>query len=105
MATKTGYHDLTGAFPNKSSRGNRYIFFVYDYDGNAILTQPINNLQAAKIHNAWLSLHKVLQRSGKAPNLYTMENEASSNMKYAMTKQKISFQLEPPHMHRRDAAE
>ena len=38
VATRTGYHDLTGALPHKSSRGNQYIFFLYDYDGNAILT-------------------------------------------------------------------
>ena len=34
-----------------------------------------------------------------------MDNEASSNMKNFMTKHKISFQLAPPHMHRRNAAE
>ena len=27
MATRTGYHDLTGAFPHKSSQGNQYIFY------------------------------------------------------------------------------
>ena len=47
VATRTGYHDLTGAFPHKSSRGNKYIFVLYDYDGNEILTHPINNRQAA----------------------------------------------------------
>ena len=34
-----------------------------------------------------------------------MDNEASSNMKYSMTKHKISFQLAPPHIHRCNAAE
>ena len=43
VTTRTGYHDLTGAFPHNSSRGNQYIFVLYDYDGNAILTQPIKN--------------------------------------------------------------
>jgi hypothetical protein len=105
VATRTGYHDLTGAFPHKSSRGNQYIFVLYDYDGNAILTQPIKNRQAATIRDAWLSLHQVLQRSGNAPNLYIMDNEASSDIKDAMFKHKISFQLAPPHMHRRNAAE
>ena len=27
VVTRTGYHDLTGAFPHKSSRGNQYIFY------------------------------------------------------------------------------
>ena len=43
LATRTGYHDLAGAFPHKSSRGNKCIFVLYDYDRNAILTQPIKN--------------------------------------------------------------
>ena len=34
-----------------------------------------------------------------------MDNEASSDMKDSMTKHKISFQLAPPHIHRRNAAE
>ena len=105
MATRTGYHDLTGAFHHKSSRGNQYIFVLYDYDGNAILTQPIKNRQAATIHNAWFSLHQILQLSGNAPNLYIMDNKASNDIKYSMTKHKISFQLAPPHIHRRNAAE
>ena len=68
VATITGYHDLTGAFPHKSSRGNQYIYLFYDYDVNAILTQPIKNRQAATVHHALLSLHEVLQQSGNAPN-------------------------------------
>ena len=34
-----------------------------------------------------------------------MDNESSSDMKYSMTKHEISFQLAPPHIHRRNAAE
>ena len=103
VATRTGYHELTGTFPHKSSRGNQYIFVLYDYDGNAILTQPIKNRQTATIRDAWLSLHQVLQRSDNATNLYIMDNEAYRDMKDAMIKHKISFQLAPPHMHRRNA--
>ena len=43
VETRTGYHELTGAFPHKSSRGNQYIFVLYDYDGNEILTRHIKN--------------------------------------------------------------
>ena len=35
------YTDLTGRFPRQSSRGNNYIFVAYNYDGNAILAEPI----------------------------------------------------------------
>ena len=35
------YFDHTGQFPYTSSRGFKYIFLLYDYDSNAILTEPI----------------------------------------------------------------
>jgi hypothetical protein len=35
------YTDQTGRFPVVSSKGNKYIMILYDYDSNAILAQPI----------------------------------------------------------------
>ena len=40
------YGDLTGAFPFKSSRGNKYLYILYDFDSNAILVQPLQTRQA-----------------------------------------------------------
>ena len=37
------YTDLTGRFSNQSSRGNNHIFVAYNYDGHAILVEPIPN--------------------------------------------------------------
>jgi len=34
-----------------------------------------------------------------------MDNEASADIKYALTKENITYQLVPPHNHRRNAAE
>ena len=33
--------DLMGRFPYQSSRGHEYILVAYNYDGNAILAQPL----------------------------------------------------------------
>ena len=33
--------DLTGKFPVTSIRGNKYLFFLYDYDSNCILIRPM----------------------------------------------------------------
>jgi hypothetical protein len=35
------YTDQTGRFPVVSSKGNKYIMILYDYDSNAILAQHI----------------------------------------------------------------
>jgi hypothetical protein len=33
-AKHKAYHDLTGRFPHRPSRGNEYILIIYDYDSN-----------------------------------------------------------------------
>jgi hypothetical protein len=37
------YTDQTGRFPVISSRGNVIIMVLYEYDGNAIMAEPIKN--------------------------------------------------------------
>ena len=37
------YGDITGAFPFKSSRGNQYLYILYDFDSNAILVEPMKS--------------------------------------------------------------
>jgi hypothetical protein len=37
------YTDQTGRSPVVSSKGNTHIMILYDYDSNAILTQPIKD--------------------------------------------------------------
>jgi hypothetical protein len=43
------YTDQTGRFPVVSSKGNKYIMILYDYDSNAILAQPIKDRTAAEL--------------------------------------------------------
>ena len=40
---ETSYADLTGRFLHISSGGNKYIFFLYDYDSNLKQGEPIKN--------------------------------------------------------------
>jgi hypothetical protein len=35
------YSDQTGRFPIQSSRGYQYVFILYEYDSNAILSKPL----------------------------------------------------------------
>jgi hypothetical protein len=100
-----GYTDLTGRFPHISARGNKYLLIVYDFDSNAILVEPLKSRQAGEIKRAWQSLHDILIKRGTAPKMYILDNEASNELKNAMIKNKLSYQLAPPHIHRRNAAE
>ena len=103
--TAKAYTDLTGQFLYLSSRGNKYLLVVYDYDSNAILAEAIPNRQAATIKNAILNITDILQAHGTKPNLYILDNEASLDLKQSLKKNNITFELVPPHVHRRNAAE
>ena len=99
------YSDQTGRFPTESSRGNNYIFVLYHYDTNSIHASAIPNRQAATITNAFLNLLATLKSHGEAPDLHILDNECSADLRKAFNKNNVAFQLVPPHLHRRNAAE
>jgi hypothetical protein len=47
------YTDQTGRFPVVSSKGNKYIMILYDYDSNAILAQHIKDRTAPELLKAF----------------------------------------------------
>ena len=105
VARNTAYHDLTGRFPHRSSRGHEYLLVVYDHDSNAILQCPLKNKTAGEIKRGWQSIHERLSKNGNQPKLYILDNEASALLKSALKKYELDYQLVPPHVHRRNAAE
>ena len=52
-AKEISYGDITGSFPFKSSRGNQYIYLLYDYDSNAIFVEPMKTRKAQEITTTW----------------------------------------------------
>jgi hypothetical protein len=99
------YTDLTGRFIAESSTGNNYLFVLYDYDSNAILCEPIKNRTKHSILAAFQMLHTKLVKAGVRPKLQRLDNECSDILKDFMTAEGIDYQLVPPHVHRRNAAE
>ena len=99
------YADLTGQFPHKSSRGNQYLFVLYDYDTNAILFEPLKTRQSKEITNAYDKCYAKLAKNLTAPKLYILDNECSADLKLAIIKKNAKYELVPPHQHRRNAAE
>ena len=77
---------------------------IYDCDINEILVEPIRNSQSATIRNAFLNIHKVLTARGIDPKVYILENDCSGDLKEAMKKYEIDFQLAPQHIYRQNAA-
>ena len=96
------FHDLNGQFPHTS---NKYVLVLYDYDSNAILAELLKYRSSSEIKCAWLVLFEKLYRNGNAPKIYIMDNEASYDLKKACNKYNLAYQLVPPHIHCRNAAE
>jgi hypothetical protein len=99
------YTDQTGRFPVVSSKGNKYIMILYDYDSNAILAQPIKDRTSPDLLKAFQVMEQELVARGLKPKLMKLDNEASKLLKTYLHQQDITFQLVPPYIHRRNSAE
>jgi len=107
MLEPTGqtYLDLTGRFVAPSSTGNNYILIVYDYDSNAILAVPLKNRKSETILAAYQVAHHCLCQAGLRPKLQRLDYEASRALQDFLMDEGVDYQLVPPHLHCRNAAE
>ena len=86
------YSDLCGRFPTTSSRGNKYIYAMYVYDCNAILTKAMNNRSYKDMIRPSAYLNEDLKIRGIHPGFHFMENKASTSLKLTMTTMNIKYQ-------------
>jgi hypothetical protein len=75
------YINQTGQFPVISSRGNLSIMVLYEYDGNAIMAEPIKNNKAGELLRYFQVMEQTLTSRGLTPKLMTLDNEASKLLK------------------------
>ena len=99
------FTDQTGRFVLPSSSGNTQLLVMYDYDSNYIHAEPMKSKSAAEILAAYKRAHAVLTAAGLRPKLQRLDNEASTILKQFMNDENVDFQLAPPGVHRRNAAE
>jgi hypothetical protein len=100
------HSDLTGRFPTTSAKGNTYdVLVLYDYDTNNFLTEPMKIRGDQEMVRAYNKLIQELVDHGFKPRLQRLDNECSSDLRSLRNQHDIQFQLAPPHMHRRNAAE
>jgi hypothetical protein len=92
------YTDQTGRFPVVSSRGNKYIMILYDYDSNVILAQPIKDRTAPELLKAFQVMEQELVATGLKPKPMKLDNEASKLLKMYLHQQDITFQFVQPLM-------
>jgi hypothetical protein len=105
LETNQIYSNLTGRFPTTSLSGNKYMLILYDYDSNSILSVPMKNRGDKEMVRAFDFLIQSLILHGLKPLLQRLDNEASLALRNYLTNQGITYQLAPPHIHRRNNAE
>ena len=103
-ATNKIFTDQTGRF-RMSSQGNQYVHIAYVYDVNAIIATPIKSRTGQELLATHKKIITMLQQRGYKPKFHWLDNEASSDLKTYNAEEKIKFQLTPPNIHRRNAAE
>ncbi|KAL7538829.1 hypothetical protein ACHAWF_008258, partial [Thalassiosira exigua] len=100
------YTDDTGRFPVRSRSGNQYIMVAYHCNANVILACPFKTRKDKHRLVAYNAIMERLAEKKLAVDLQILDNEASEAYRDLITKTwKHKFQLVPPNMHRRNAAE
>jgi hypothetical protein len=97
--------DQTGKFVVASTNGNNYILVLYDYDSNSILVEALRSRTGPCILAGYQVLHARLVAAGLRPQLQRLDNECSDALKRFLVAEEIDYQLVPPRLHRRNAAE
>ena len=104
--TSTLYTDDTGRSPIKARSRNQYLMVAYHCDSNAIFFAPFKTRKDKHRLEAYKSIMTRLRKNGMSVNLKIIDNEASSKFKHLITEDLgIKYQLAPPDIHRRNAAE
>ena len=58
------YSNQTGCLPHKFSRGNQYLFILYDFDGNVILAELLKIRKSKEIVNVSTKYYDRLTSNG-----------------------------------------
>jgi hypothetical protein len=70
------YTDQTGRFTVVSSKGNKYIMILYDYNSNETLAQPIKDRTSPELLKAFQVMEHDLVARVLKPKLMKLDNEA-----------------------------
>ena len=91
--------DQTGILPQPSSKGNNYVFVLYNYSSNSIHTVAMKSRKAKCILEAYQTVFDRLKRAGLCPRLaHLNNNECSALLKQFFYNNDVEFQLAPPHI-------
>ena len=74
-------------------------------DSNGILQEPMKNRTSGEMIHAYQKLIDRLKSAGITPKHHILDNECSADFKQTIRDNNMTYQLVPPHNHRRNMAE
>ena len=75
------FSDQTSRLTRVSSRGNRSVMVLYDYDSNTILTKLLKNITTSEVARAQIRLTQYLLDRGFKPTVLCTDNECPEALK------------------------
>ena len=78
---------------------------LVEIDSSAILAEPMRNRTAGEMIKAFQLLVDRLSECGIKPKHHILDNEVSAEFKQSIKSNGMTYQLTPPHDHRRNIAE
>lgn len=93
------FSDDTGRFTPRARSGNQYIMVALHADSNAILIRPFASKSDAHRIAAYQDIFARLAAANRLPTVHIMDNEASPAFQRAITANRCTVQLVPPHVH------
>ena len=95
----------TGRLTRVSSRGNRSVMVLYDYDSNAIPTERLKNNTTSELVRAQMWITQYLLDCGLNTKALLIDNKCPEDLKSFYRANSTEFQLCPPNDHRKNQAE
>ena len=89
----------TGIFPRFSSRDNRSVMVLYDYDSNAILAKTLKTNTAPELVRVQTQLIQYLLDRGLRTSTLCIDNECPKALKRFFVENSVDFQMCPPNDH------
>ena len=99
------YTDQTGRLPVTSTWGNKYILVAYNFDSNTMNAEPTKSCTDLDLLKAYKQIQILLEQRGLKLRIHFLNNECPNIFKTLMQEKEEKYQLAPPHIHRRNAAE
>ena len=75
------FSDQSGRFPVTSSKRNKYVMIMYDYDSNIILGEAMKSRTGDEILRAFAKMHTELKEKGLEPKMHRLDKECHENLK------------------------